>query len=97
MLSSHIQVGSTTESDIQALISACQPATFGRGPENVLDETYRKAWKMDVGSFSWLFNPDSGRFVAELAQKFCPWDQLDRGIRIEAYKLNVYGEHIPSL
>lgn len=90
--SRHFQLDSVTKSDVEALLDACQPATFGRGSENVLDEKYRKAWKLDSGAFSWLFNPDSGRFVAELAQGFCPWDQLDRGIRLEAYKLNVYGK-----
>ncbi|KAJ3565340.1 hypothetical protein NP233_g7690 [Leucocoprinus birnbaumii] len=82
--------GSTTAADIEALLNACQPVTFGRGGDTILDETHRKAWTMDVGAFSWLFNPDSGRFTAELAQGLCPWDQLDRGIRIEVDKLNVY-------
>ncbi|KXN86763.1 hypothetical protein AN958_09623 [Leucoagaricus sp. SymC.cos] len=90
--SRHIQLGTMTESDLEALLDACQPASFGRGSDNVFDETYRKAWKMDAGVFSWLFNPDSGRFVADLAQGFCPWDSLDRGIRVEPYKLNVYGK-----
>lgn len=90
-------MGSAKEADTEALIDACLPATFGRGSENVLDEGYRKAWMLDAGGFSWMFNPDSARFVAELAQGLCPWDSLDRGVRIEPYKLNVYGEAIESL
>ncbi len=94
--SSHIELGSAKEADIEALIDACMPATFSRGSENVLDERYQKALKLDAGNFSWLFNPDSARFVAELARGLCPWDSLDRGIRIEPCKLNVYGETAAS-
>jgi hypothetical protein len=83
-----------TENDIELLVSKSDPATFGRGPEDVLDETYRKAWKLDEDSFCWRFNPDSGEFVSRLAQKLCPWDSFEKGIRVEPYKLNVYGETI---
>ncbi|KAF9447315.1 hypothetical protein P691DRAFT_782561 [Macrolepiota fuliginosa MF-IS2] len=87
----YIKFPSVNDADIMALLDACDPATFGRGPENVLDETYRKAWKLDEGNFSWRFNPDSGKFVGRLAQGLCPWDPMNKGIRAEPYKLNVYG------
>ncbi|KAF9444268.1 hypothetical protein P691DRAFT_837834 [Macrolepiota fuliginosa MF-IS2] len=90
--SRHIELSSITDADESALICACDRATFGRGKEDVLDESYRKAWKLDAGNFSWLFNPDSGRFVAELARGLCPWDSMDRGVRVEPYKLNIYGK-----
>jgi hypothetical protein len=83
-----------TESDIALLVDKCAPATFGRGPEDVLDESYRKALKLDQDAFSWRFNPDFGDFVARLAQELCPWDSFESGIRVEPYKLNVYGEAI---
>lgn len=89
------ELGSTTDEDIQALIDACEPATFGRGPEAVLDETYRKAWRINAGKFAWLFNPDSGTFIAQLARSLCPWDTWDLGIRAELSKLNVYGKRSP--
>ncbi|KAF9440409.1 hypothetical protein P691DRAFT_780089 [Macrolepiota fuliginosa MF-IS2] len=88
----YIKFPSVNDADIMALLDACDPATFGRGPENVLDETYRKAWKLDEGDFSWCFNPDSGKFVGRLAQGLCPWDPMNKGIRAEPYKLNVYGQ-----
>ncbi|KAJ2982915.1 hypothetical protein NUW54_g10691 [Trametes sanguinea] len=36
---------------VQALQDACEPAPFGRNDETVLDETYRKAGKMDADNF----------------------------------------------
>ncbi|XP_006464088.1 hypothetical protein AGABI2DRAFT_52087, partial [Agaricus bisporus var. bisporus H97] len=78
--------------DIDLLLSKSDPATFGRGPNDVLDETYRKAWKLDEDSFCWRFNPDSGEFISRLTQGLCPWDTFEKGIRVEPYKLNVYGQ-----
>jgi hypothetical protein len=37
------------------LSDACQPATFGVNKEDVLDESYRKAGKMDVTDFATNF------------------------------------------
>ena len=36
----------------------CQPATFGAQEQDVLNESYRKAWKMDMDNFSTRFNPN---------------------------------------
>jgi hypothetical protein len=92
---SHFEIGVMTESDIALLVDKCAPATFGRGPEDVLDESYRKALKLDQDAFSWRFNPDSGEFVARLAQELCvPGILLEAVIRVEPYKLNVYSEVI---
>ena len=44
----------TSAQDVEALNQlerACEPATFGRNDEDVLDETYRKAGKMDSDNF----------------------------------------------
>jgi len=49
-----IKLGSSTEIQAQDLRRAYSPATSGR---DVLDESYRKAGKLDVGS--WLFSPAS--------------------------------------
>lgn len=75
----------------RSLQLSCQPATFGLNQKDVFDETYRKAGKLDAGKFLWGFNPDTGNFVSELASGLFPWGSLDKGIRFELYKLNVYG------
>ena len=38
---------------------ACKRTEFGRNGENVFDESYRKAGKMDLTSFSTLLDPRS--------------------------------------
>jgi len=80
------------EDEIARLAEVCQPATFGFGDQDVFDETYRKAWKMDVSQFSAQFDlARSG--IMELVH-----DQLlgyeDRGSMTlvpHLYKLNIYG------
>ncbi|KAI9453174.1 hypothetical protein HD554DRAFT_2179589 [Boletus coccyginus] len=86
----HIDFSSTGTDDLEALYRACKPAEFGRNGENVLDESYRKAGKMDLTSFSTLFDPRSLRIYEDifnvlLTQSFATMD-------IELYKLNVYGK-----
>jgi hypothetical protein len=82
----------TSPADLEDLANACDSATFGRGQEDVLDESYRKAGKLDMTDFSWSFNPEShGHFVSQLAVGLFPFDTLKEGIRFEPYKLNVYG------
>ncbi|KAF4618645.1 hypothetical protein D9613_009834 [Agrocybe pediades] len=46
-----------TNEDLVRLSLACQPASFGRDQQDVYDESYRKAGKLDVNHFSMLFNP----------------------------------------
>ncbi|KAL9124866.1 MAG: hypothetical protein Q9217_005855, partial [Psora testacea] len=41
----------------QHLLLDCQPATFGRDGEDVLDESYRKAGKLDANRFCTSFDP----------------------------------------
>ena len=41
--------------DFEHLLKACQPASFGRAGEAVLDERYRKAGKLDRSQFATNF------------------------------------------
>lgn len=47
-----MNLGRATEAELDALSSACQPATFGLNQRDVLDETYRKAGKLDTTIFA---------------------------------------------
>ncbi|KAJ8693897.1 hypothetical protein PTI98_008844 [Pleurotus ostreatus] len=40
------------DTQVQLLAKLCEPATFGRNQEDLLDETYRKAGKMDIENFA---------------------------------------------
>ena len=89
---SFIKLGSITEIQARDLSRACSPATFGLNHQDVLDESYRKAGKLDVGKFSWPFSPASrSDFIVQLVSGLFPSDSLHKGIRFELYKLNVYG------
>ena len=89
---SSLKLGSITEAQAQDLSRACSPATFGLNNQDVLDESYRKAGKLDVGKFAWLFSPASrSDFTVQLISGLFPSDSLHKGIRFELYKLNVYG------
>ena len=39
-------------------MQACEPASFGRDGEDILDESYRKAGKLDASSFATPIVPE---------------------------------------
>ncbi|KAF7192898.1 hypothetical protein HII31_05768, partial [Pseudocercospora fuligena] len=83
-----------------SLIAACAPATFGRGGEDVLDETYRKAGALPTSEFVTNFCPYETGIIDAVVQLLLPTitkssspgneHALKRGLRAELYKLNVY-------
>ncbi|KAL4269136.1 iron/ascorbate-dependent oxidoreductase family protein [Pleurotus pulmonarius] len=76
------------DAQVQLLAKLCEPATFGRNQEDLLDETYRKAGKMDVENFG--LNLDLGQL--HIPEKIGSELLVDgRPFRWELYKLNVYG------
>ncbi|KAL1705809.1 hypothetical protein EV121DRAFT_202792 [Schizophyllum commune] len=78
-----------TEEQLCHLDEACDCATFGCNQEDVLDETYRKAGKMDRGDFLIDFSPPEsflGLVRDELLQRH------DTRLVYDLYKLNVYGK-----
>jgi hypothetical protein len=79
---------------VLALVAACQPATFGHGQQDVLDESYRKAGKLDPSAFSTNFCPYetgimdavSAALLNELTENK---EHVSLGVFAELYKLNV--------
>ncbi|TDL27743.1 hypothetical protein BD410DRAFT_738968, partial [Rickenella mellea] len=86
-----IYLPEATETQLDKLAKACQPATFGLNQEDVLDENYRKAGKMDLNQFSINFNPERLGIAKAVQSLLLGWDEGDRNIVLEPYKLNVYG------
>lgn len=87
-----------------ALLDRCQPATFGADGRDVLDETYRKAGKLDSGIFCTDFHPHDCGIVDAVQQILLPSTVPARqlglgsgsyGIRAELYKLNVRANFPP--
>ncbi|TVY39200.1 hypothetical protein LSUB1_G003079 [Lachnellula subtilissima] len=97
-------VPSGKEDVLEKLVKSCQPATFGFGGGNVLDERIRKAGKLEASEFSTSFNPYDYGIVDAVAQALLPGiarpegiDKVDNGanaqhwgVVAELYKLNVY-------
>ena len=82
---------STAVSDAQLehLAQACQPATFGVQQQDVLDESYRKAGKMDAANFSTNFNPNNTGIMQAIRDLLVK--NPESSIQVELHKLNVYG------
>ena len=85
---------------VEELLKACAPATFGRKGEEVLDESYRKAVKLDNNQFCTSFNPHEVGIIDAIAQSILPAiakpfsDRESKheehlGVIAELYKLNV--------
>ena len=88
------------------LVHACTPASFGKDGKDVLDESYRKAAKLDSHQFSTNFSPYDVGIIAAVTQTLLPGiaepladgKQLfveNLGVVAELYKLNVWPS--PSL
>lgn len=77
----------------QKLLAACTPASFGRGGNEVIDEDYRKASKLDPTAFLTSFCPYQAGIVDIISQLLLPngTNAKDmRSVKAELYKLNVY-------
>ncbi|GBE85341.1 hypothetical protein BKA93DRAFT_735463 [Sparassis latifolia] len=89
-VASRIDLSHASEEDLKHLAEACDVATFGIAQRDVLDESYRKAGKLDTSAFSMQFHAgDAG--LLEAVKTDLMEAQRQRPIRAELYKLNVYG------
>ena len=77
----------STEADLEPLLRAGTVASFGIGSEQVTDQTYRNALKLDVDDFVTPFCPYSSLIIEEIAGVMVPHI---KSIKAELYKLNVY-------
>ena len=89
-----IDLASTTPEEIDQLSAASDPATFGRGKEDVYDETYRKAVKMDASNFAVQFDPARVGLIKIIEEQLLQSQKEEMSIEAEIYKLNVYGDHL---
>jgi hypothetical protein len=92
--------GSNDHSPIAKLVAETQPASFGFKGEDIVDESYRKASKLDESAFSTNFCPYESGIIDVIGQALLPKiSSSSPGIRVELYKLNVsFGWcHLPSL
>ena len=90
----HINLANATPDELEQLTQACEPASFGKKHENVFDETYRKAGKLDAGCFSPILDPFRTDLIKIIRGYLLEGTQSTENIKAELYKLNVYGTHI---
>lgn len=88
---SRIDFLQASEDKLQHLSSTCDPATFGLDQEDVYDETYRKAGKLDSAYFSTKLDIITSGLMDAVRFDLLPGHQSQRQIRAQLYKLNVYG------
>jgi hypothetical protein len=89
----HINLANATPDELEQLTHACEPASFGVNKEDVLDETYRKAGKLDSECFAPLLDPVRTDLSKIIRGYLLEGTQSMKNIKIELYKLNVYGMH----
>ncbi|KAH7105775.1 hypothetical protein BKA62DRAFT_741063 [Auriculariales sp. MPI-PUGE-AT-0066] len=71
---------------LNSLAAACLPATFGRNQEDVLDEAYRKAGKLDKADFALNLDLVGSGLLGRVHDALFGWESTPRGIRAELYK-----------
>ncbi|THH12096.1 hypothetical protein EW146_g7825 [Bondarzewia mesenterica] len=86
-----INLSNADEEKLVHLFDACDSATFGRNEENVFDETYRKARKMDTSNFQCAFDAERLGLVDIACGNLIFGESRLKIVKAELYKLNVYG------
>lgn len=89
---SRIDFSAASEEAIEHLAHACQPAKFGLNQVDVLDETYRKAGKLNFTHFSATFDLERTGLMEEIRDLLLDGHPSSTSVRAELYKLNVYGK-----
>ena len=80
--------------ELQHLADTCAPATFGVAGEDVYDETYRKAGKLDNKDFMIGFDASRSSLMDIIRTELLvenPKKIRCEDLNIDLYKLNVYG------
>jgi hypothetical protein len=62
--------------------------------ETILDETYRKAGKIDSECFASMLDPSSTDLIKIIRGYLLEGLQSEKGIKAELYKLNIYGKYL---
>ncbi|KAI0727102.1 hypothetical protein C8Q72DRAFT_475640 [Fomitopsis betulina] len=81
----------TTDEELRHLAESCDVATFGVKNENVHDESYRKAGKLNTEHFSVGLDLIGTGLLDVIQTEFLEVYKDTPPIRAERYNLNVYG------
>ncbi|KAJ7138634.1 hypothetical protein C8R46DRAFT_1234435 [Mycena filopes] len=88
-----VDLGNATDAELVELAAACDPATFGVNEKDVLDETYRKAGKLDLSKFASRLDVVASGLIRAISPDMLLGQAVDddKTLQAELYKLNVYG------
>ncbi|KAF8990133.1 hypothetical protein BDZ89DRAFT_1173686 [Hymenopellis radicata] len=90
-VATYLNLANATDAEMAQLVVACDAAPFGRGSETVVDETYRRARKLDLSRFALPFELAGTGIINKIYRDLVKSDTaLHRFIRAEPYKLNIY-------
>lgn len=71
-MTSKLPEHSGSSKEFRNLLNTCQPASFGVGSKEVLNEEYRKAGKLDRAAFATTFCPYESGIINFIAQFLVP-------------------------
>ncbi|OBZ76950.1 hypothetical protein A0H81_03403 [Grifola frondosa] len=87
-----IDLSQASDDALKLLSETCDAATFGLNGQDVLDESYRKAGKLDISHFAFNFDVYHSGLINTIREHLLEGTPATRPIRAELYKLNVYGK-----
>ena len=88
-----MNLANPSQSDLKLLTEACAPATFGRNSEDILDESYRRAGKLNIVEFAAKLEIETSKVMDAIRYGLLVGDRSTVGMIVEMYKLNVYGTY----
>ncbi|KAM5535755.1 hypothetical protein V8D89_010569 [Ganoderma adspersum] len=87
-----LDLANPTPSALEHLERTCDPATFGVDDRDILDESYRKAGKLDNQCFAFNLDVERAGLLEAIRMGLFPGRDERKAIHAELYKLNVYGK-----
>lgn len=83
---SDIALPGADEKDLSQLLAASSVASFGKGTEEVVDLSYRDAFKLDPDKLTTSFEISNTSILSDIETLLVP----NRNIQAEIHKLNIY-------
>ena len=84
---SSVEFPGVSEADMTKLLETCLVASYGYKGKNVIDKSYRNAFKLEPDNFITSFHVCSTPILQEITQSIVP---TAVGLKAELYKLNIY-------
>ena len=76
------------------MVSVCEEAKFGLGNKDVLDPSYRKAWKLDAAQFAFQFDLTNSGILEAVHDSLLQYDKSSLVLKAHLDKMNVYGGYL---